>query len=255
MAWTGDLGRVREVLETDRVWAAFALADLAPEHRGHCEWHVAEGIPALILVYRGFDPPLFFAMGSAESVMPLIGEIAGEPELYISVRAGLLDRLAAAGYRLHDEKTLFRMVLCGDGQVPPVRRAEPLGPADYESLVRLFEDGDATGERPAFFQQSSPRNGTYFGIREAGELVAAAGTHVFSLEQSVACLGNVYTRRDRRGRGLAFESTAAVIGELLRQGVTTIALNVLNENAAAIRIYERLGFERYCEYREARLGA
>jgi len=27
-------------------------------------------------------------------------------------------------------------------------------------------------------------------------------------------------------------------------------LNVDESNAAALRVYERLGFERYCEYRE-----
>ena len=36
----------------------------------------------------------------------------------------------------------------------------------------------------------------------------------------------------------------------MRSGLRTIALNVTQNNAAAIAVYERLGFTRYCEYRE-----
>jgi predicted GNAT family acetyltransferase len=140
----------------------------------------------------------------------------------------------------------------GAANLAPDGRAQRLGPPDYEPLVRLFEDGDATGERPQFFQPSSLTAGVYFGVREEGALVAAAGTLVCTPEQSAACIGNVYTRRDRRGCGLARCATAAVTAELLRQRIRTIALNVRSDNFAAVRIYEQLGFTRYCEYQEAR---
>jgi predicted GNAT family acetyltransferase len=60
----------------------------------------------------------------------------------------------------------------------------------------------------------------------------------------------VYTRRDHRGRGLAARTTSAVVSELLRMHVATIALNVSRKNDVAIRVYERLGFLRYCVYYE-----
>ena len=56
---------------------------------------------------------------------------------------------------------------------------------------------------------------------------------------------------DRRSRGLASVVTSAVAGKLLARGIATIALNVRSDNHHAIRAYERLGFERYCEYQEA----
>jgi predicted GNAT family acetyltransferase len=94
------------------------------------------------------------------------------------------------------------------------------------------------------------QDGVFFGTREAGELVAAAGTHLVACSEGVAAVGNVYTRRDRRGRGLAARTTSAVVGELLRMNVATIALNVSRNNDVAIRVYERLGFLRYCAYYE-----
>jgi ribosomal protein S18 acetylase RimI-like enzyme len=125
-----------------------------------------------------------------------------------------------------------------------------LGATDLEALRRLYADGEATGEAPDFFFPSMLAQGVFFGHRESGELVAAAGTHLVAPEESVAAVGNVYTRRDRRGRGLATRATSAVVSELLRQGLRTIALNVERRNATAIRIYERLGFFRYCAFCE-----
>jgi len=254
MPKSGDLGAVEAVLETDRVWSAFALADLAPEHRKHCEWYLDGDGTALVLVYRGFRPPLFFALGKEAALKPLIGEIAGEPEFYASVRGGVLDCLGEAGYGIHEEKTLYRMVHSGDtASVTADGRVERLGPSDHEQLVKLYEDGKETGETPPFFQQSMLENGVYYGVREEGKLTAAAGTLVLATEQSAACLGNVYTRRDRRGLGLGRIVTAAVTAELLQRRIRTIALNVRVDNRPAVQIYDRLGFTRYCEYREARL--
>jgi predicted GNAT family acetyltransferase len=90
----------------------------------------------------------------------------------------------------------------------------------------------------------------FFGTWENGELVAVAGTHLAVPAEGVGAIGNVYTRRDRRGLGLAGALTSAVAGELLRMGVRTIGLNVTQRNAAAIRVYERLGFFRYCDFIE-----
>lgn len=93
-------------------------------------------------------------------------------------------------------------------------------------------------------------DGVFFGIREGEELVAVAGTHLVAPAEGVGAVGNIYTRRDRRGRGLAARATTAVANELLRRNVRTVALNVSKKNATAIRLYERLGFEKYCLFLE-----
>ena len=60
----------------------------------------------------------------------------------------------------------------------------------------------------------------------------------------------MYTRRDRRGRGLAGCLTSAVTQELLRMNIPVVGLNVSQRNSAAIRVYERLGFATHCEFVE-----
>jgi ribosomal protein S18 acetylase RimI-like enzyme len=246
-----NLEAIRRILETDRPWAVYALADLAPAYCADARWHVAtHGLPALLLVYRAFRPPVLFAHGPVADLAPLLAEIADQPEFYLSVRPEIAALLRGAGYGISREKRMWRMLLDARRFAPPPHSAARLAPADLDELARLYADGDAAGETPPFFDAGMLRHGVYFGIRENGALVAAAGTHVLAPTESVAAIGNVYSRRDRRGHGFGLQVTAAVTAELLRLSVRTVALNVAESNRAAIRVYERLGFRRYCDYRE-----
>ncbi|HEY9722245.1 MAG TPA: GNAT family N-acetyltransferase [Oscillatoriaceae cyanobacterium] len=85
--------------------------------------------------------------------------------------------------------------------------------------------------------------GPYVAIAEQGQLVAAAGTH-FRVPQ-LAQIGNVFTDPAWRGRGLARRCTAAVTQRLVESGVPVISLFVAEENAAARRVYEGLGFRPF----------
>jgi predicted GNAT family acetyltransferase len=89
--------------------------------------------------------------------------------------------------------------------------------------------------------------GVWYGIHEGDDLIAVAGTHLVVPSEGIGAVGSVYTRGDRRGRGLGRAVTSAVTDELLRIGLRTIVLNVRRENHVAIRLYEQLGYERYCE--------
>jgi ribosomal protein S18 acetylase RimI-like enzyme len=141
---------------------------------------------------------------------------------------------------------MFRMRLVGTpADAGPATR---LGAADLAALRGLYEDGAAREEIPDFFEDSMVDGGIYYGVRDAGELVAAAGTHV--LTPGAAAVGNVYVRHDARRRGLAARVTAAVARELRERGIETIVLNVRQDNTTAIRVYERLGFVMHGEFLE-----
>ena len=61
--------RTRELLGTDRIWSAYALADLEPEEQGLAEWRTGEG--AVVLLYRGLEPPVFFVHGAPSEAATL----------------------------------------------------------------------------------------------------------------------------------------------------------------------------------------
>jgi ribosomal protein S18 acetylase RimI-like enzyme len=241
---------IRALLATDRAWAVYAIGDLAPGLFEECEWYAAPGErPGLALIYRAFEIPVLFTLGEPDVVQALLDELPDEERLYLSIRSEVLP-LIQARYRVEHETAMWRMVLDRAAFTAPATNAMRLGPADHEALARLYADGEARGEAPGFFTVEMLEVGVFFGVREDRELVSAAGTHVVAPGEGVAAIGNVYTRRDRRGRGLARQVTGSVTAELLRMGIETIALNVAQSNAAALRVYESLGFRTYCAFYE-----
>jgi predicted GNAT family acetyltransferase len=88
--------------------------------------------------------------------------------------------------------------------------------------------------------------------------VAVAGVQAASQQEGVAAVGNVFTRADWRGQGLAQAATSAVATALREAGIRTIGLNVEASNTAAARAYERIGFRtrfRYFEGVAERVGS
>jgi predicted GNAT family acetyltransferase len=118
---------------------------------------------------------------------------------------------------------------------------------DSDRLRDLFGEHP---DRPDSFHPSQLDRGVFRAIAEGQELVAVAGTHVVSDWASVAAVGSVYTRPDRRGRGYGRKASAAVAADLLRRGIRTIVLNVAMDNAPALAVYRRLGFMPFCGYYE-----
>jgi ribosomal protein S18 acetylase RimI-like enzyme len=250
-----DRATIRAILETDRPWAVYALADLQPGAFEHSTWfHSDGGAPAVGLVYSGFATTVLITLGHVaelEAILREIDEALDPHELYAVVRPEVV-ALLSGRYELAREKAMHRMVLDRtQHHVIATKDVIRLDTADLEAVQRLYADGEANGESPDWFVPEMLAHGVYYGIREAGELVTVAGTHVVAVQESVGCLGNIYTRRDRRGRGLGTWVTRAVTAQLGDMGLRTIALNVQENNTGAIRVYEKLGFRRYCAYVEA----
>jgi ribosomal protein S18 acetylase RimI-like enzyme len=128
-------------------------------------------------------------------------------------------------------------------------RAVQLGPSDARELESLYADAYPGN----WFDPRMLETGAYFGVREGGALASVSGVHVVSRTQRVAALGNVATRPDMRGRGLARIAVAATC-RALRADVHHLGLNVDCSNAEGIRLYEGLGFTRVATYEEARVG-
>jgi ribosomal protein S18 acetylase RimI-like enzyme len=245
-----DLGVVRAALNRDRAWAAYAIGDLAPGFVDQCEWHMpTTQSSAVLLLYRGFEPAVAFAMGERDSLRDLFQELSAE-RMSLHVRQEGLDALEGV-YAPVDVRKVQRMVLSPNRFQPAdLEGIEALGEGDLDEVNALYEDGYRRGEGPTFFHPSMLQQGTFRGVREGRALVSIAGTHLYSPDLGVCAIGNVYTRRNHRGRGLAARVTSAVATLAIHHRVDTIVLNVGEDNVSARRVYQRLGFDEYCEFFE-----
>jgi GNAT superfamily N-acetyltransferase len=244
-----DLAMVRTLLDRDSAWAAYAIGDTSPALADNCEWYTPEAGSALVLLYRGFTPPIVFAMGETRHLEPVFREIDA-PTISLHLQADGLAGLSRVYETIHT-RPMWRMVVePSTFRSADIRAVVALDEACREALIALYEDGHRHGEGPTFFQPWMLGQGTFHGIWEGPDLIAVAGTHLFSRELGVCAVGNVYTRRDRRGQGHGARVTSAVVQHALGQSIRTIVLNVDQENSGARRLYERLGFTCHCEFFE-----
>jgi predicted GNAT family acetyltransferase len=158
--------------------------------------------------------------------------------------------------RVQWSQAVDRMSLAPPAFVPSPDEAstERLDDRHEAEIRELYEDGRQTGEEPDFFMRSQLQDGTFYGLRIEGRLIAAGGTHLYSGIESVGAIGNVYTHREHRGRGYGAAVTSAVVRELIRRSTGTIALNVRSKNDRAKRVYQRLGFRFHTRFIEGHAG-
>lgn len=109
-----------------------------------------------------------------------------------------------------------------------------LGAADVPDMLDLI-----ARTRPGPFRPRTRELGTYLGVRDGGRLVAMAGERLRPpgwTEISAVC-----TDPEARGRGHAARLVGALADRVLARGERPF-LHVAEKNAAAIALYERLGF-------------
>jgi ribosomal protein S18 acetylase RimI-like enzyme len=249
-----DRGELRAFLETDRLFAAYAICDLEDREFAKTRWGGAfegERLVALALEYSGITPQPLFVMGRADGIEAILHDVIRPRAAYV---AALPDALPAveASYRLEPGPQMVRMWVDRGRFRPYPADVRRLLPADIGELNRLYQLGFAS-----WLPSSSIADGVYFGVRLGGRLVAAAGTHVISREARLAVVGNVLTHVDYRGRGFATAVTGAVTAELLRTA-DQVVLNVRSDNPPALQAYRRLGYTEHVRFEERlahRLGS
>ncbi len=233
---------IRRRLEKNREWSLYALADLDDGMFGHCEWWTGGG-DSLALVFRALDIRPIFVIGDAGQTRALLTAVK-EPTGYLNLQQHQME--AAEGLYAYRERHRMNRMIMRDF-APRTGDVEVLGSTHRHEVERLYATGDGGGIAFAPFQLET---GMFRGIRRGGELVAVAGVHVLSRQESVAGVGNIFTHPAHRGRGYAQVVTSSVVATLLETGITTIGLNVEHDNAAAIRAYQRIGFRTSFYYFE-----
>src|SRR5215204_1051329 len=204
MPVTTDLQRIRTALDRDRAWSAYAIGDLDPQRLPDCSWYAPAADPdTLALLYRGFMPPILFATGDPSFLSLVFAELDA-PTVSLQLLPGTVDALSPA-YTATETRLMWRMTVSAASFRPAAANddAAVLDPSHAAAVEALFANAREGGEEPSFYQPAMLGEGSFRGIREGRDLVAVAGAHLFSAALGVCTIGNVYTRRDRRRRGLA----------------------------------------------------
>lgn len=242
-----DKTKILAYLETERLYAAYAIGDLEPGLFEQCTWAGAERagqLCALALYFRGLRLPAFVLMGDADGLAAVFQKLLYPERVYLTCRAEQLAMLECF-YVWEERIPMWRMALEPLRFRPVQGNCVRLGPKHLEVLTSLYAYGGADAFMPAQLER-----GVFYGVFAEDKLVAAAGTHLVSPTYRVAAVGNVFTHPDYRGRGFGTEVTSAVVAELLQRDIADIVLNVSQDNATAIALYERLGFVRVCPFFE-----
>jgi RimJ/RimL family protein N-acetyltransferase len=238
-----DKERLLAFLESDRLYAAYAIGDLEPELYAQCTWSGAEQagqVRALGLVFRGFEPPAFFLMGEPEGLEAVLKQRLLPARAYLTCRAGHLPYVAKYYSWIQGPVAMWRMVL--NRKRPPFSMGTciRMTPRHAGQIQYLVDQAGISG-----FAAAQIDRGVFFGIFKDERLVSMAGTHLISPRYGIAAVGNVVTHPEARGQGLGTVVVGAVLSELTRTGIRDIVLNARQENAPALHLYEKLGFERY----------
>jgi len=254
LVFTFDKKRLHKFFTKDPALFAFHIGDLDDFYFKDCQWAVCYGerpfIQETVLIYYGLSIPCVLALGLTDRFGSLMEALLGvlPPKFYAHFQ-GETGEIFRRQYNETPLGTHMRMRLTTTDFLEKYRQPD-------ESIVRL--DQSHQGELLELYERSYPGNyfdehmlasGKYLGCLENGRIVAVAGVHVDSTEYEISLLGNVTTDPEYRGRGLGTKLTGALTAELADER-KLVCLNVALDNAPAIKIYERLGFEKVHEYEE-----
>jgi ribosomal protein S18 acetylase RimI-like enzyme len=240
------------ILSQDPVWNCFALADLEPPLRDYSQFTIAsqEESPerAICLILRHpIIGQVLSPFGSREGVAAILKHLV-LPERPLIQAQELHTPLLQRYYRPETTwRRMLRMAITSTSWRS--QTAVPPGPikhltvSDVPALKHLYTHHPESGFSADLFPQS-----LYFGAYAGERIIAAGGTHALAPAHRVAVLGNILTAPEARGQGYATAITAALVATLCEQQFSLVVLNVLDDNSAAIRIYQRLGFQTHHQF-------
>lgn len=166
-----------------------------------------------------------------------LAALAGLPDAAAGVAAVEVDDFPVPdGMRLVNRALINQMTL--EAPTPPALARDfeitPLTEADAEEIFAL-----ATLTRPGPFAARTHQLGDFFGVKVGGAIAAMAGERMRPTgftEVSAVC-----THPDHRGHGYGAALTHHVAARILARGEAAF-LHCYPDNAAAISVYEALGF-------------
>ena len=153
----------------------------------------------------------------------------------------LADRLIARGY-VAGEATLTMLGIAALGLVPDgVEITDHPTPEWLDVYLGAITESRRAVNRQILARVPDPR--AFFSLRRDGRLISTALGVVHGAFAVVEC---VATRPDMRGQRGAEAAVRALLIWAASWGAHTVGLQVVENNASALALYRRLGFEAVC---------
>jgi ribosomal protein S18 acetylase RimI-like enzyme len=182
----------------------------------------------------GFSPIVGFASPQAPDLAALAPHCEPGELLYCAAWS----TPAPAGWTIDEETSMAQLLWPGGPPADDVAlQTVRLGPAHFGAVLELV-----ALTQPGPFGPRTPELGEYYGVFEDGRLVAMAGERMSAgrlQEVSAVCTHPAF-----QGRGLARRLVAKLLRRQVGRGQLPF-LHVVDENTAARRLYERMGFEHH----------
>lgn len=244
-----DAASIRRLLEPQRPYTAYALAQLDPRMFPRNRWYLSAGPESQALLVHSRSPlgNALFALGDATALDAVLSLHPGSRFAFGSL---MLEHKVIAGkyFLMTRPQVMLRMTVESDTFRPVEAAAQRLAASDVTAINRLYSmEGGPTAYRAEHLDDA-----VYYGICEGRTLISIAGTHVVSGAERIAVVGNVFTHPLYRGRGLAKTTTSAVTRRLL-EDCDLVALTVEEANEPAVAVYSSLGYETRCKLHETPL--
>jgi GNAT superfamily N-acetyltransferase len=244
--------RIESFLRKNTELHIYSIGDLDDFFWPYTTWYALPAdsrFEAIALLYTGQELPTLVALSEQPGVMGGLLELILHllPQRFYAHLSPGLERVFQATHSLDSHGTHHKMALHQPSRVADLRCDDVvrLRSSDLDDLCRLYRDSYPGN----WFEPRMLETNQYFGIRRQGQLVSAAGVHVYSETYRVAALGNIATHPSHRRRGYGRLVSARLCQSLLEK-VEHIGLNVKADNEMAICCYRKLGFEVVASYGE-----
>ena len=241
----------RDFLTSRPLDAAYLLGYLTPGYEPSCRAFVYERgvstqegergtVEAILFEYTGLSVPTIWTLGGTLEVEAIISHVYSElpRRIYFNMEDHHLQAVRTH-YAIRDRKPTLCMGLKKAHYVPTehVEEVVTLSHKDTGGIMRLYHQYP-----DHLFEPAQLDTGLYRGVKsDGGSLVSVAGIHFLNPGFNIAAIGNIVTDSDHRGQGLATRCVGVLLDELFDR-VDHVALNVTEDNLAAIACYEKFGF-------------
>jgi GNAT superfamily N-acetyltransferase len=233
--------QIRELLNKERDYSAYALGQLEPQFFNQTRWfqllNKADGNSGMVMHSKGGLGDATIVLGDPTAIAKILSSYPGAPITYISCQLKHLSAIEKT-HHLSNKRPMLRLTVDRDGFKPDHgTKTKKLKGLNVHQINQLY----GSEGRPTYYQSTHIDDGFYHGVITNGNLTAIAGTHITSKQEQIAVVGNVYTLPQYRGLGQATAATSATTKELLKF-CTKVVLTVDPKNTPALAAYKHLGY-------------